>query len=466
MARFSDIPAELILDIIAFVQLEDLENFAQSCQRCQIIASPALKKHRLLIRQYSTIKDVEARTISKTLKQVLMNPQTGRYIRNITLNHVRDPKWFSYNAGYSVEDLQLFVAASRNSSFLSPPGEAPLSYRSVIERGDEDILLAILLPLLPNLTSLSLPRVDNGRHSCWTSDLLSYVPHASTPTLAKLSTVCIKGEYPHLSEAVMYASLPSMKSLSVLSVSTCGYDDAHVFGQGQKFSSSYITNLELWECKMPSRHLQNFLLGCHCLQSFAYSCGIGGDPNTRSAYYIRQALLNKAKSTLRKLTILGCSGHTTCVMGTLRPFEVLEEVCTDWELLVSLSLNRAEPMPLRIMKSFPASLRKLRLNDEIGRAIEHHSQLVESVVRAQKWGTHVEDPAVVGLQLQELTITIESHVRMPEPTTFHVTDNWYSECEKVGITLDHFVKKTEKTEKLVKPHQGFIDWSDIAGGNE
>ena len=453
MARFPDIPAEIILTIIAFVQLEDLENFAQSCQRLQSIASSALKKHRLLIRQYSTIKDVEAHTISKTLKQVLINPQTGRYIRNITLNHVRDPKWFSYNAGYGAEDLQLFVAASRKSIFLSPPGEAPLSYRSVIERGDEDILLAILLPLLPNLTSLILPRVNNGRHSCWTSDVLSYIPHASTPTLAKLSTVCINGggEYPHLNDAVMYANLPSMKSLTALRVSACGYDYALVFGQGRNSLNSYITNLELWECKVPAKHLQQFLSGCHCLESFAYSCGRGGDPDRISACSIREALPNKAKTTLRKLTILGCI-QTRWKMGTLRPFEVLEEVCTDWGSLASLAVNRAEPL-LPIVESFPASLRKLSLNDEIGRHIEHHSKLVKSVVRAQERRTHVEDPAIGGLRLQELTITINPPVWMPEPITFHGTDEWYSECEKVGITLDHFLKKTEKV-KILRSRRG------------
>lgn len=80
MAAFLDFPEELILEVVGFVLPENLENFAQSCKRIRSAACSALKQHRQLIRQHSLMKTEGGCTISKTLKEVLVNPVIGHYI--------------------------------------------------------------------------------------------------------------------------------------------------------------------------------------------------------------------------------------------------------------------------------------------------------------------------------------------------------------------------------------------------
>lgn len=72
-------------------------------------------------------------------------------------------------------------------------------------------------------------------------------------------------------------------------------------------------------------------------------------------------------------------------MGTLRSFDVLEEVCTDRGLL--LSDIRPE---LRLAVSVPNSLRKSNLHDGLRRDAWYYSNLLSGAVRAQKRGTRVQ----------------------------------------------------------------------------
>ena len=459
MVPFHHFPGEMILTVITFILPEDLENFAQSCQRFRSLADSALQKHRQLIRQHHTTKNEGGRTISKILKEVLVNSEIGRYIRDLSLNYIASR---NSKHKYSAEDLELFVAASTKSEFLSPRGQTPVAcYRDFIEQGNEDILLAILLPLLPNLRSLRIPRVSNDGARCWTTHMLSYLPHTSTPTLTKLSTICINlsGVYFHLDEAKAYANLPSVKSLCAPSLNCHHYSDASLFSA----PNSNITNLVLWECRVAARPLHDFLLGFNCLQSFTYSCDLPDRlRNEFNAFLIRSALLAKAKHTLRKLTILACQ-RPSPVMGTLRPFLVLEEVCIDWELLSSdVYGRRIAKRPLA--KALPDSLRKLRLHEIYGRAKQQYDDLLNSAVQAQKRGTHVQpqphDDLVdfeYGLELRELTILCgEYHVKnkagfagLHPPCLQHLS-RWFQDCEEVGITLRHCVRGTDEWDQFME----------------
>ncbi|KAF6236748.1 hypothetical protein HO173_005039 [Letharia columbiana] len=74
MTRFLDLPEELILGVITFIPLEDLENFAQTCPRIHSVAGSALEKHWLLIRHYSTLENegaVRSRRYSKRYSSIL-----------------------------------------------------------------------------------------------------------------------------------------------------------------------------------------------------------------------------------------------------------------------------------------------------------------------------------------------------------------------------------------------------------
>ena len=470
MARFLDLPNELILQVIDSILPEDLENFAQSCKRCRSVADDALRSHRQLIRRYTIMKNGKGRTISSMLKEVLIDPVIGRYIKHLSLSYIAGSKR-NLTPTYSAEDLELFVAASEDSQFLSPRGQNTVTcYRDIIERANEDILLAILLPLLPNLKSLRFPRVSNDGDHCWTSHMFSHLPHHSTPTLTNLSTVCINvgRVYLHLDEAKAYANLPSVKSLSAPMLCSEICDDASLLWA----SNSTITNLELWQCRVPARPLHDFLLGFHCLESFAYSCDLQRPmTNEFDAFLIRSALLAKAKKTLRKLTIFSYRPSGNLTMGTLRPFEVLNEVEMDWELLLPHNPLRRDPS-LDFAASLPNSLRKLTLHDRIRYGRGGYSELLGSAVQANTRGMHVhpqpqphENLAQFewGLQLQELIIVSEmepiDHVEI-HPSVYEfwaeschqvgIPSEWYGECKKVGIALGYRVQRTKESEERTR----------------
>lgn len=447
MAHFIGLAEELILEVITFILPEDLENFAQSCRRFHSVAKSASEKHRLFIRQYTTLKNEGFRTIARTLRKVLVNPEIGRYIKNVSLDYVGGNQR-NCNPPYSAEDLDLFVAASKNSELLSPAGlNTFVGYEDFIGRGNEDILLAILLPLLPNLRSLRFPRVSNNGERCWTSHMFSYLPHVSAPTLTKLSTICINtsGVYFHLKEAKAYANIPSAKSLSARRLVCEDRDDVSLIFA----PSSNITNLELWECRVPAKPLHDFLMGFDCLQSFAYSCDLPERlANKFDAFLIRSALLAKAKNTLRKLTIFACPS----VLGTLRPFEVLDDICIDMGLLPSRKSGR-------FAMSLPSSLRKLSLYDQGGFCKRRYESLVNSAVQAQKRGIQVqplphEDLAQFewGLQLRELTIASKKHpltsvLVTDDPQRPKEADVWHRDCENAGIAFYYCVKELEKPDQ-------------------
>ncbi len=459
MARFLDFPDELILGVISFIPPEDLENFAQTCSRVHSVAGPALEKHRLRIRQYSTLKNKGFRTIAKTLKEVLVNPEIGRYIWNVSLDYIGGSQR-NLNPKYSAEDLELFVGASTSSELLQPGDWVPLAHcKDFIERGNEDTLLAILLPLLPNLRSLEFPRVSHNGDGSWTSCMFDHLPYVSTPTLTKLSTISVNtsGIYFHLDETKAYVNLPSVKSLSAFKL-CC---DSHNYVSLLWTPNSNITKLELWECKVPAKPLHDFLFGFHSLQSFAYSCDLPEKPaGTFDAFLIRSALLASARKTLQKLTILARHGRSP-VMGTLRSFEVLDEVCIDLGLLLTSSWKPRPHLP--IAKVLPNSLRRLDLN-----SAWDYSELVDSVVRAQKRGTHVHpqpygDLAQFewGLQLQDLTIAsgmndVATEEWMHDPEDIKDWDDLYRECEEVGISFHHHVRMEKKSTNGV-----MVPWPSI-----
>ena len=399
------------------------------------------------------------------LKEVLIDPVIGRYIKHLSLNYIAGSKT-NLTPTYSAEDLELFVVASKDSQLLSPRGQNEVTcYRDIIERANEDILLAILLPLLPNLKSLRFPRVSNNGDHCWTSHMFSHLPQHSTPTLTNLSTVCINigRVYLHLNEAKAYAKLPSVKSLSapMLCLETC--DDTSLLW----VPNFTMTNLELWQCRVPARPLHDFLLGFHCLESFAYSCDLQRPmTNEFDAFLIRSALLAKAKKTLRKLTMITYRPSGDLIMGTLRPFEVLNEVEMDWELLLPHNPRRRDPPP-DFATSLPISLRKLTLHDHIHYGRGGYSELLESAVRANTRGIHVhpqphENQAQFewGLQLQELTIVsgmgpinhVKTHPSIHKYLTkschqIGIPSEWYGECKKVGIALGYRVQRTKESEE-------------------
>ena len=109
MAKFSDLPNELVVEIWSYIpQPRDIENFAFASKTIRTLAGKVLVKHRELTRGLSTfdIGNSKSRfSVAGLLKEILTNPRTALYIKTVTITHFHEV-WESVEEG--VNTLKTF----------------------------------------------------------------------------------------------------------------------------------------------------------------------------------------------------------------------------------------------------------------------------------------------------------------------------------------------------------------------
>ncbi|CAD6594078.1 MAG: hypothetical protein ASARMPREDX12_008087 [Alectoria sarmentosa] len=230
MTRFTDLPNEIFHEILGLVLPEDLENFASTCKQISLISGPFLREHRQLIRQYDTISnrgpeeemrtEYRLRTIPTVLKNILDNPRVGRYVKKLHVGALHDD-WV-YRAHHVEEDnsiegqkdlsekCTMFAKAACQSDYLYCPGYTERNWETLIQGGDEELLLALLLTVLPNLNTLSIKWYP--ARGPWLDQTVKRVPTAAIPILSNLRTVHVDpGSDVHVGFELLslFSALPS-----------------------------------------------------------------------------------------------------------------------------------------------------------------------------------------------------------------------------------------------------------------
>ena len=104
MAKFSDLPNELILEIWShIVQPKDVENFALTSTRIRTLASRRFREHRHLTRKYSTLHSEHPNSrvsAAGLLKDIATNPHAALYVKNFTIPKVH-VRWDDEEKGVS-----------------------------------------------------------------------------------------------------------------------------------------------------------------------------------------------------------------------------------------------------------------------------------------------------------------------------------------------------------------------------
>ena len=397
MATFTSLPNELICEILRYVQPEDFENFAQISGNVYSLAFPFLTEHRALIRKYSTFcACTGTRSITDFLATLLASPRIGSYVRKVELNtNIYRP--LTDKVEYTKEELEVFTKAALDSACLRKPSEEEILdekdfWSNEIRNGNDDILLAILLPLLPNLATLAAD-THPGRIE-WYDKALEQAGFTKKPTLSKLAQIrldCSMRYGFHLSEIQKFSALPSVRAITAMKA--CGFDCLHDISPD---TSSNVTHLKLWQSTVDSKGLYEFLRGFPKLQSFTYSHT--DEPETPpDAFLIRASLLAHCKATLQNLTLLDPRCRRISFMGSLRGFEALKELYTEWCFLGPARGS----CTLQLDEHLPASLVRLKIHDSRGRAKSEYERIIKSAQYAKehhlqnfKWlvfgGTRVE----------------------------------------------------------------------------
>ena len=403
MARFSDLPNEITRLILGFVQLEDLENFAQTSKIVSIVAKPFLEEHRRLIRRYNKFCNkadsgqfrdgITRGPVPALLREVLANPRIARYVRHIrldTLVDVSDPSPLDDVDSDEVFELysqsvDLFTDAASQSELIACQ---PAAYETMLEEGSEAFLLAILLPLLPNLTSMSIEWATEEQ-SCF-HEVIQRASEVDTTAFGNLKNVCLISQASEtdiwLRDIWQFTALPSLRLLTAYGVS----DDRDWLYSPLPRKSSHTTELRLLRCALASKSLYNFLQPFDNLESFVFENSL--PPNRPfDPFFVRSAFSSQARTTLSKLTLLANNvDWGDCFMGSLHDFEVLREVHTEWTFLV--------PWPSRWdSKMWPDSLRTVKLRDMTSRQPEHYGSFIQEVAAAKK---------AASLRLERMTLFV------------------------------------------------------------
>ena len=389
MAHFASLPNELIREILKLVQPEDLENFAQLSPNVFRLASPFLDEHRALIRKYHTIRnDKGPGSVATLLSTVIANPRICSYVKRVELGQLRESTAGLDQANvYTKKELEDFVTAALESEYVQRPSEEEVLDESefwseAIQDGNEDILLAILLPLLPNLATLSVEA--DSTQLTWYDSAIERAALATRSTLCKLAHIRLNPrgglDGYHLREIKKFCRLPSVRVLTA--PNAVGVGCLHELSTD---ASSEVTHLKLWESCIDSKIFYEFLRGFPKLQSFTYSFDDFDHPphgSIHDAFLIRSSLLAHCKATLQSLTLLAPSCKDSSFMGSLRDFETLKEVYTEWSFLISKDRNGGGP---KLNQNSPASLVRLKIHDSKGREKSQYETVIKSAQYAREY---------------------------------------------------------------------------------
>ena len=342
-------------------------------------------------------------------------------------------------AGISREKLSLdSIHAAVNGSKLINHGDQDLRWvHKEIDQGRKDIYIALLLPLLPNLTVLSIA------HCSYLSELYAMIeraPQLDPRFLSKVEKVYIEhynndrnpGHF-LLDHVKTFILLPSLRRLSARGAYLDGWSRELL----EPHQISNAISLDLRECEIGSRLLDQFLRHFPYSQSFVYTNSPGRYSNGKDfdPFIIRAALQARVSTTLRRLTILNLkysnSGDET-FMGPLCDFKVLEHVHSEWDCLVPYVGADVENDEREILSLIlPKSLRVLSVTDHNKYRRSKHKVLIHHAIQA-KTGPDAHLPF------------LETLVFSMPPETVSVTQRELCDgadqglqqrCDEVGLSL-------------------------------
>ena len=398
MVGFRNLPRELVCNILKLVLPEDLENFARITDDVTILSQPFLEEHERLTGLYknpSLMPPNEGNRgdeflvgpVPTLFKTVINQPRIGHYIEELRLvtllsHHDKVALSEAARALYKQQKDLIYTAFADNDAkfvewFYNVEKVQYLNY------GDEDLLIGLLLPLLPNLKSLS---------ARWCPDL-AYFSHTirqctldATPWLANLARVRLdKADGPRrllLDDLRLFGSIPTLKSLTAFNI-----DDG--VGRIEKYvppQDSHITELELFKTDILAQPLYWYLESFRGLEKFAFEYvnrrNLGSQGAPFDPCWISLALFARAKATLQSLTILGPrpTRPPHGFIGSLQAFEALRELHIELKLLFP-SEPGFNTWPSRVL---PASLRILRLCDPSHPTPARYMRLFSGLKRAKR----------------------------------------------------------------------------------
>ena len=435
----------MVCEVLKFVLPDDLESFAHTTRRVLALSQPFLKEHREWLSLYTTFssypppgqeRHTEERDgfsvgpVPNLFRDVLSEPRISDYIREVklatplTLNY--EIVWNNYAKARTSYEKQvgLINTAIAQTDVFTIREQYNFAKDNGLDgcRDGEFLLIALLLPLLSNLNSLSVEwdAIQCALFSC----IIKGGAFFGFPWLANLAIVRLINPDGRrslcLSDLQLFNSLPALKSLTAFNVDS----DEMTWAS----PDSHTTELKLLKPYVPSWLLQNYLQSFRNLQSFALEYDRPWHPtliygDAFEPHWIRKALLASAKTTLQTLTLLGVTLHSIFpdhFMGSLQEFETLREIHTEWRYLIPMECD-LETQPSRVL---PAALLRLLLRDYSIPSVlvfERYRAFFRGIRRAKAENClHMEDVGVRNVMNSDERYKWGAHWSAGEQGVFHL----------------------------------------------
>lgn len=347
MTVFTDLPNELIKQVIDNVFSDDFDRLQLVSRRIFELSLPCLEEHLILKHTYNHIRFpvLEAKPppqhprLIDFVIDVLANPHAAAYVKSIALSPWV-PGWKPARGDAKPSDrlMKLVRKFALNRMMLS--SDEVNGCVTSIEAGSNDPILAMLLHLLPNLSRISVAPGDTHRY---VDQVLNWIiAHPSYGTLRKLKEVTM--HYMHSQDqntfgsVRLFALLPSVQSINIIGGPEKPFAlDTPQIGDTQ---ISNVTNVRI-RCQMNLASTLYLLKPLVSLRNLSITYLNRGDNATHRPFAISQ-ILNPYSliSNLRQVQSLETlaiysddPSPTTTPMANFSRFHILKDISVDSRVL-------------------------------------------------------------------------------------------------------------------------------------
>ena len=299
MVNLLDLPNEILLQIVYETLPDGIEALSRCSNRASILSREALIQHEADKKKYRYINLPEDEDPGPLLIDVVQNPRRGQYARSAILEFCRQDVRVPLD-----KDITDVLTQTLVQQPCVPLTELPHWIQEATS-GNQDIIVAILLLLLPNIETLCIPSTGYcesliRRLVKWSQE--SVVPQPNLP-LARLQMVIIgddewdsgrPAEYLVDHGLTIFQGLPSLRSI------TCFYRTSRAFNNPNivlEYSNG-CTELQIYDYELSSAQLQLILQHVENLTAFEYLDRFRSDA-TRNLDIILQSYAGRSLEELK-----------------------------------------------------------------------------------------------------------------------------------------------------------------------
>ena len=450
MARFSDLPPELVLNILRHVDPRNLVSACILSKSVFLLAASILKEHRRLTKEYSTSLIDTCPDIFQVdlFDTILATPQNADYVRDLTVGLI---SYRAHDVISSHDDtlISKIVVNRSKSDYIQSIKTAIKNTKQICtnetdvwlqaaEHSPEYTVLALRIVFLPNLERLKLK--EDSLTCGYASILTRTIRNAPTSkTLYHLRHLTIR--FPRYnrwtrSEYVKFVTaFLSLPSLAFCCVKNLRVDDDE--SDPQRYlhpHESAVHEIQFHGCRIGPKTLFEILEGTKCLSSISYISNEYRPPRGSKPldwYWLAVGLSRYARHSLEKVILKPC-GSVHASLCDFRQFTLLREIEAEMALLFSDNSLKAQIFPWML----PASLHILRLRFRTTDSAQRESRQRLNLVEQIKDVTHtiLKVKQVLLPLLTEIQLFTDCCVPAPflERTTFMSTQE---ACNLQGISL-------------------------------